>query len=430
MSVTLRAALGFRRRMGPKAGLTVLRPLIVQLSGAGRGEALLAALECARELNDEESYEALLAQWVSVDVNMFESLAQEVGAAVRFAPRLAQELAHGERVRSPGDARVHYLVARVSAGLAREESYAQALRLASRPPIREAYVVQIVASMLADGLDPGAIRVASLAQEHVERASIHAQVVIARYRLAHFRGYKRVAVLDGLLARISGPGAALALEAIAEFADRQMPTPLEWDRLSTAAALGGDETKRRFEMWRALREGGDGGSALAQDAAFVLSDAALSLDGPPARDSSHGSDAWAWLAERQAAARDAYKAIRKLRRGETVDFTPFMKNAADSGAPALALCALGLSGSPEDAASFAESLVAHSPARRGWLPLANAAAAQKLDPLRSRLLERAFASDEPGADVALGEDLRRRAWSMSDAEEALALMSRARRLLR
>ena len=97
MNFTLRAALGFRSRMGPKAGLAVLRPLVDQLKGQDRAEALLGALECARELQDEESYGGLLALWMSVDATVvFEALAREVGAARSFSLRLAQELAQTE----------------------------------------------------------------------------------------------------------------------------------------------------------------------------------------------------------------------------------------------------------------------------------------------------------------------------------------------
>jgi hypothetical protein len=444
MSFTLRAALGFRSRMGPRAGLAVLRPLIDQLGGHDHAQAILAALECARELSDEETYEALLARWVSVNgTAVFEPLAKEVGAAREFSQRLARELAQVECIRSPGDARAHYLLARVSPADVREATYSQALLLASRPPIRESYVAQIVASMISAGLDPGQSHVSSLAQEHVERLSARSQIAIARYRLGYLAGYRRVAVLDALLEHErGGPDAALAMAVVAEFANRQLPTGLEWDRLSTMAAAAGDETKRRFEMWRALREGKEGGSALARAASFAISATAVSKDassgsildsslGAASKSTSidAGADEWAWPKAQREAARDAYDAIIKLRRGESVDFVPFTARSASAGAPALALCALGLSEGASEAARFAESLVEHSPARRGWLRLSKASAGRGLESLASRLLERAFEGDEPGAQRALGCDLRRRAWALGDSEEALALMVRARRLL-
>lgn len=431
MSFTLRAALGFRSRMGPKAGLAVLRPLVDQLTGQDRAEALLGALECARELQDEESYEGMIAQWMSVDATVvFEALAREVGAARSFSLRLAQELAHTECARCPEDARAHYLLARVSPADAREVSYAQALLLASRPPIRESHVAQIVASMITEGFDPGESHVKSLAQEHVQGLSVRSQIAIARYRLGHVRGYKRVAVLDELLAHVGeGPVSMLALRVVAEFADRQMPTPLEWDRLSTTAQASGTEVNRRFEMWRALRENKESGSALAREADFAVSAVTPADSSALVEPAEPGADDWAWPQAQRRAAQDAYAGILKLRKGEHFDFAPFIDATASAGAPALALCALGLSRNISDAPRLAEALLDRSPARRGWLRLSKAAAARGLQPLTSRLLERALACDELGAERALGQDLRRRAWAIGGGEEALALMSRARRLL-
>lgn len=413
--------------MGPKAGLAVLRPLVDQLKGEERAEALLGALECARALDDAESYEALVGQWMSVDVTtMFVALAREVGAARILSARLAQELARTECVRWPEDARAHYLFARVCPAEEREASYAQALLLASRPPIRESDVAQIAASMIAEGLDPSPGVVAALAAEDVDGLSARSQIAIARYRLAHLRGYKRVAALDGLLAHVGqGPVSALALQVVAEFADRQMPTPLEWDRLSTAARDAGAETYRRFSMWRALRENKESASPLAREAKLAVSSIALR-----AKKTETGSDEWAWPQGRRAAAQRAYAALKTLRRDEVVDFAPFIRDASGAGAPTLALCALGLSKGIGDATVLAEALVEGASARRGWLRLSKAASARGLGPLTSRLLERAFACNEPGAERALGEDLRRRAWALREGEEALTLLSRARRLLR
>lgn len=431
MSFTLRAALGFRSRMGPKAGLAVLRPLVDQLKGEERAEALLGALECARELDDAESYEALVARWMSVGVTtMFAALAREVGAARILSPRLAQELARTECVRCPEDARAHYLFARVCPAELREASYAQALLLASRPPIRESDVAQIAASMIAEGLDPSPGVVAALAAEDLERLSARSQIAIARYRLAHLRGYKRVAALDGLLAYVGKDTSVstLALGVVAEFADRQMPTPLEWDRLSTAAREAGAETYRRFAMWRALRENKESASPLAREAKLAVSTIALR-----AKKTEAGSDAWAWPRGQREAAQRAYAAIKMLRRDELVDFAPFTRDVSGAGAPTLVLCALGVSKGLGDATVLAKALLEDSSARRGWLRLSKAASARGVGPLTSRLLERAFACNEPGAEKALGEDLRRRAWAKcakGEGEEALALLSRARRLLR
>ncbi|MFK7999019.1 MAG: hypothetical protein AB8H86_05455 [Polyangiales bacterium] len=427
MSFTLRAALGFRSRMGPKAGLAVLRPLVDQLKGEERAEALLGALECARELDDAESYEALVAQWMSVDVTtMFAQLSREVGAARILSPRLALELARTECVRCPEDARAHYLLARVSPPESREASYVQALLLAARPPVRELDVAQIAASMISEGLDPGSSVVASLSSKDVDALSARSQIAIARYRLAHVRGYKRVAALDGLIDHVGdGPVSALALKVVAEFADRQMPTPLEWDRLGTAAHGAGAEAYRRFAMWRALRENKESTSPLAREATLAVSSTTLR-----AKKTEAGSDEWAWPPAKRGAAQKAYVAILKLRRGEDVDFASFLAHSAGAGAPTLALCALGLSKDAGGAAELAEALAQGAAARRGWLRLAKAAAARGLHSLASRLLERGLACGELGAERALGEDLRRRAWALREGEEALALLSRARRLLR
>lgn len=433
MSLTLRAALSFRSRVGPKAGLAVLRPLIDQLAGVDRAHAILAALECARALGDEATYGALTTQWAGVGATgVFETLAAEVGAARAFSLRLAQELAHSERIRSPGDARAHYLLARVSDGDLRAASYDKALLLASRPPVRESHVAQIVASMIVVGLDPGAEHVSSLSQKHVAQLCGRAQIAIAEYRLGSTRGYKRVAALDGLLERVGGPDGTLALTVLAEFAERARPTALEWDRLSTMAQAAGEEAKRRFDMWRALRDGEVGGSTLAQEAKLALSSATETVRLEPAPTLDPGADAWAWSSEERRAASAAYAQILRLRAGDQIDVAPFIDNASTAGGPALALCALGLADDNQapDFARFAEALIEHSAARCGWLRLSEASRSRGQDALTTQLLERAFECGERGAARSLGAHLRSRAWVTSDADEALALMSRARQLLR
>jgi len=475
--VAIGAAERLERTAGPGPGLALWRRLASNAGSADlRGRAILGGLRCAIATGDRTAIRNLSLLWATIEV-VSEAAWDGVFASCRALSRAglggaAIELAYAEVKRSP-TARALYAYARcldvaidpraVAAfrdAIERGERE-QALPLVRAARVRRAAWLARSADTLNEALEE-AKRVASAEATPAER------LVLARVLLrssSRFARASAIGLLDELVTRTASDqgreAADLARRAVALAArhadDRNDElTSLESDRLLALFSREpiAKDTGRVRDTLRVIARlavararGVEDGSDLELEAALdeaARVDPELAVLHRRAREILQGRvEVWGSVRSNTHAdwnsLLDAVVALRDAARPRIIDALCRLAESAERGRhlPAhvwtVATAALASDDADVRAAAgrVASAMMSTStaPPPRGWLQLANALAACKLDELATTARRSAALAKEPGAAEALTLSLTRSGWQLAlagDRSMAIARLREAR----
>jgi hypothetical protein len=462
--VAIAAAERLERSAGPGRGLALFRRLASNAGAAElRGRAVLGGLRCAIAVRDASALRDLALLWATVD-NASEEVRDGVFATCKDLSRAglgaaAIELAHAE-VRRGGTARALYAYARCldvagdprsaaafSDAIARgEREGAAAIVRASR--VRRAAWLARSTDTLAEAVEE-AKRVSGL------EATLAERLVLARVLLRAPSRFARASALGLLDAVVSAAGAgALARRAIvaaARHADDMQDdlTPLEVDRIlallsresiARETSRARDAVRAIDRLARAKEHASEREFEAALDEAARVDPALAVLHGR-ARDILGGRfEAYGALAPSShpewSALLDAVVAMRDSAWPRTAHALQRLAESAEAGerlpphAWTVATATLG----SDDAevrrvagrlvATMMKTTTAAPP--RGWLGLALALAACKMEALAMTARRAAALAKEPGAAEALALGLTRSGWELALAGERSRPIARLR----
>lgn len=427
---------GIARRLGPRAALRALVPLLDALpAGRGRARALLRAVGYAAESGDAAQLEQLCARWIT------EGVSREAKPWIRqFAksrPDAAVHLAHAELERTRGtheEARASYALGRSYEAARRMdealEAYERAERLASdQPRLRQGARARIVRTLSKLGRSEEAARRAALLLP-LERAAPEERFAVAVAALDAPGRYRRAMALDVLdeLARTREELRRDAVRFAAWHAERAGPalSRIEADRIEAVLSHHSKGAAACAQL-SALRAGAfESGPLLARARAMLGGGTA----GP--RPDGTARETLAWLALAACAA------LRSERPSETAESLRELKTQLNRGARVeapiwtAAMLALAERHTREEGLALASMLLERNgePPPRGFVRLAEELELADAPELALRAWRRAAARREPTARERLATLLRWRGWQAAEAQEretAIAYLEEARR---
>jgi hypothetical protein len=456
-SVGLEAAKRAERRLGPAMGLRSYRALLGAANRSIALEAFRGACRCALALDDSPDFDDLAQAWERCGDETAE-VAVICRALVRQGRGdAALRLAEAEVSRS-GSARAWYLLARVRDQLgdaeAREAferaSQAEASGEEDDEAVRSARAALVERAFRAGGLEGGFDDGGSL-EDLLADGREPQRLVAAVVALRSSSKYRRASALSVLAELTEGSVGRDAVAFAARHADAR-GLALSWVEaerveavLRAATWLDDDLRDRALRRLRARQ-----GVAMAdqQERDAALAEALAPEPGGPrhldlaravARGEAVDPEELAIAAGVPAPAAHALVAVDALRRGEDREAARALLALVDdpgdppvAGAYAAARLALSRSAQRDRACTLVDRLLAaEGGPPRGWLPLVDALLDAEAKATADRVLERAVGAGEAGAVERRLRKLVRRGWEANergDREEAIALMSQAKRL--